>query len=564
MRNKRKLKNKVKFFLIGICLIAIVLFIILLNGNNKELRGNKLTNGLFLYQFNEDGIVDINVRDNKIYYLVEKNNEYRFFVMDIYNNKSKEIGTIKSDVCLLKDNYLSCIKGDETTIYDLKLDEIYKSKKSFNIIPYKDSFLIVEDKDIYLDNKKIRTIKNDIERFDIIDYFVAKDNTFIHFISFDDAFIYNVKDDTYEKFNYDDMYLYENGIYYSSNSKIFVKDLNNNSTKEYNNFKKDKDLSFTAVKDNILYYIDNGYLKIRNLDTNKFKYIDYKYTDSIDKMILHDNYLYIVIQGDKPKIYVVKNDEINALEYTDNEYHEILNNKISKHVSELENKYPIDIIYEKKEIDSFSNWKEKLTFEDRYEIVEDTIEGIENIFNKFGKDFISLFKHDNINGLRILIVKKVEPSSSSNVQDISGLTFGTVSNYTVIVSKGDMPYEKIFCHEMMHAIDYLSLDYKYDVAGEWLSYNPTSFAYNIKHYKDNNLENTIYSYNNDDAYFVDSYSKINQDEDRARIFENICYSGSDINFKEYPNLLKKAKYLKDTLVKYYPSLNNSKVFDGME
>ena len=58
--------------------------------------------------------------------------------------------------------------------------------------------------------------------------------------------------------------------------------------------------------------------------------------------------------------------------------------------------------------------------------------------------------------------------------------------------------------------------------------------------------------------------KINESEDCARVFENVCYA-DDVNvIKKHPNLLKKAEYLRDELIKYYPSLNSSTVFDSLK
>ena len=76
----------------------------------------------------------------------------------------------------------------------------------------------------------------------------------------------------------------------------------------------------------------------------------------------------------------------------------------------------------------------------------------------------------------------------------------------------------------------------------------------------------IYTISSDDgknAYFIDTYNKVNQYEDRARIFENICYVDGDNIIKKHPNLLKKAEYIKDELLKYYPSLNNARIFDSI-
>ena len=120
---------------------------------------------------------------------------------------------------------------------------------------------------------------------------------------------------------------------------------------------------------------------------------------------------------------------------------------------------------------------------------------------------------------------------------------------------------------MMHAIDENAFNNRYDIAGRWYDYNPKKFEYGVKNYIDGNMDYTLYSYNEEEAknaYFVDAYSKTNQSEDRARIFENVCYVGDENIIKEHENLLKKAKYIREELLKYYPSLNNSIVFDSIK
>ena len=50
----------------------------------------------------------------------------------------------------------------------------------------------------------------------------------------------------------------------------------------------------------------------------------------------------------------------------------------------------------------------------------------------------------------------------------------------------------------------------------------------------------------------------------ARVFESICFEGKDSNIKKYSHLLEKGKYLKETLYKYYPSLENTSLFEAIE
>lgn len=334
MEKQKKSKKAAVLILLGmICVIAIIAVVCFLNNKNnkkdddniKNLAGERIASGLYVYNLEEkNSIQNLSVKDEKVYYLTNKENTYKLYEIDIYTNKTKEIGSVECDLCILKEDYLVCYKGEETVAYDIGLKEVYKSNKPFTIIPYQESFLIVMDKDIYLNNEKIRTIRDDIKDFDIIKYYVSKNNTFIQFVSANDSYIYNVKEDSYNKID-DEMYLYEKGMFYGANGKIIVKNLDDNLSKEYNNFKSNNDFSLGTVKDNLYIYIDNKYLKIYNLETNKFKYLDYKFEKSIDQMIIKDNYLYLSYQGENPQIYIVKLDEVDSKEYTINEYKDTLN-----------------------------------------------------------------------------------------------------------------------------------------------------------------------------------------------------------------------------------------------
>ena len=561
------MKNKRIIIFLGILVLLMAVLLVILNNNlhNQELAGKKINSWLYEYDFEEkDSIQNIIIKDNKIYYLANKEDIYELKEISIFTNKAKKIGSIKSDVCFFYNEYLSCSKGDEKIIYNLNLKEIYKRDNFFKIVPYQNSFLIISDKDIYLNNKKIRTIKDDIKIFDINNYYVKDDNIFIEFISIDSAYIYNVKEDSYEKIELDSIYSYNKGFYYGNKDKIVINNLDINEIKEYRNF-INNDLKLTTLKDNLFFHIENNYLKIYNLETNKFRFIDYKFDNLMNKIIIDNNYLYMIYEGDNPKIYVIDLSKIDSYEYTTIEYEEMQKNKIAKKVQELENKYNnyIDIVYDVKDIEN-EKWISEIVNEDRLEMIDDELNVINKVLNKLGNDFLSTFKHDNYKGLRIVVAKGIIANKNAAVQDASGQFFCSNSHYNIILTSTiDMSSEKTFCHEIMHAIDDNASNHKYDIAGNWYDYNPKDFNYNISHFKNNNTEYTISSDDGKNAYFIDTYNKVNQYEDRARIFENICYVDGDNIIKKHPNLLKKAEYIKDELLKYYPSLNNARIFDSI-
>ena len=560
-------KKKLLLILVGVLCIGIILIIIFLLNNkdnsNKILVGTKVIDGVYKYKIEEDSYVqNIAIKDNNIYYMVNDNDTYKLNNINIYKNGNKEVGTINADMCVLNDYYISCIKDTTRTIYDFNLKEIYKSDANVEVIPYQDSYLIIEDKEIYLNNKKIRTIKDDIKKFNILKYFVKEDNTFIEFISNYDTYVYNVKDDSYYKSFYEDIYLYENGIYYGVNDQIVIEDLINNTTKEYNRFINNNDFSLSYVKDNLYYFIDDNYLKIYDLDNNKFRYLDYKFNGA-DKLLLNDNYFYL-ISSNNLEVNIIKLDEIDSNYYTFEEFKEYQKNSIAKKEEEIENKYNnVKIVYNLDEIKGTDKWVVNYVGEDKYYQLENALESIDKVLSKLGSEFLSSFKHDKYEGLRIVIVNGIITGENAGVANIAGETFETDTYYNVIITNDGVSYERVLCHEMQHAIDDNAAYRKYDIAGNWYDYNPKGFEYDIKYYNKGDNKYTTDSYE-DDAYFVDAYGKSNQFEDRARIFENMCYLDGEINIKKYPSLLKKAKYLRDEIIKHYPSISNSTVFDSIK
>ena len=270
-------------------------------------------------------------------------------------------------------------------------------------------------------------------------------------------------------------------------------------------------------------------------------------------------------RGESPVIYIVKIDELDSTYYSSSEYKEIKLNKINEKIKKLNEKYSnIEIVLDSKDIDGYDSWDSKFTNEDNYEYIDVALDDIMNVFDKLGSEFISLFKHDDYKGIRVVIANKILTSDNRNVKDIGGLSFPDNTNYNIIIAKNDQPYEKTFCHEMLHTIDEHAMNHKYDISGKWYDYNPKDFSYGINQYTNSDMSYTTSESDVNKTYFVDPYSKINQSEDRARVFENICYADDVSVIKKHPNLLKKAEYLKNDLLKYYPSLSNSTVFDSLK
>ena len=570
MKQIKAIGNK-WFFLFFLSIILIILIVVTIISiinryNNRILVGQKVGKGIYKYVINNDlTIENTSTSKDGIIYLTNDDGIYSLEELNIYTNKSRKLGSIKSDFCSLDHNYVECSKDDEITIYDTSLKKIYSSKENYSFVPYKGSFLIVKEKDIFYNGKKIRTIKDEIERFDILNYYVTKDNTYISFISINDLYIYNVKDDKYKKIDYDNIHPYDSGFYYFDFDVIIADDFK----KKIYDSKYELDINnieHSTIKDNIFFGIEKNYLEVYNLNSKKLQYLDYKFVSNIDKMLADEKYVYIIYEKSNPELYVINIEELDSKWYSLDEYREVQFSRIDKRISDIEKKYNnyINIIYKGKDVYIYDDWYEEVTKEDNYEIINEALDALENVLNKFGVDFFSTFKHDDYKGLKIAIAKEIIPDDSAAVKYINGQFFLNDDYYNVFVVKSEEPFERSLCHEFMHAIDYNADNHKYNIDNNWYDYNPKNFEYDVKNYLNYNTKYTPSEHNVNNVYFVDSYSKVNQDEDRARTFENVCYVGEENIIHKYPNLLKKAKYIKEELIKNYPVLKDSSLFDGIE
>lgn len=89
-------------------------------------------------------------------------------------------------------------------------------------------------------------------------------------------------------------------------------------------------------------------------------------------------------------------------------------------------------------------------------------------------------------------------------------------------------------------------------------------TYNNSYNKIGNYKYTLTEEDKNNVYFIDNYSYTYETEDRARVFERICSCEEDSIINNYPNLYKKGLYLKEELIKYFPSLKNTNLFSSLK
>ena len=113
-------------------------------------------------------------------------------------------------------------------------------------------------------------------------------------------------------------------------------------------------------------------------------------------------------------------------------------------------------------------------------------------------------------------------------------------------------FESLLCHEIWHATEdrIVSVDtdsFTWDV---WSPCNPEGFSY----YNDYSLTDpeqnrwTLFSTGTEDAHFIDSYSRVNAKEDRARIMEYIMAKPEyAAQIKASPAIMKKLQIMCDAI-----------------
>lgn len=158
----------------------------------------------------------------------------------------------------------------------------------------------------------------------------------------------------------------------------------------------------------------------------------------------------------------------------------------------------------------------------------------------------------------------------NNKSYIGGLA-QTYNNNLIIfidVDCSDTFFKETLVHEISHIMDY-SIDYK--LLQGWVDLMPSNIAtkaYANSYTTNVDLSYTPYNSNGSEVWFYDSYSKTFPTEDRAVIFQKMYISHVNgemtYDFKNYPNLKKKAKYYAEMIRETFDSCKNAKTLPWEE
>lgn len=539
------------------CLIGYLCIFNNKDTNEKVISGEKIVDGLYKYELDikENTNYNTKVIDNTIYYLIEKDGLYDFYKKDIYNNDSQYIGTVghNKDYCYFNKENVTCSDNETIVVYDLNLKSIYEGNHT-TVIPYKDKLIKIKDNKIYDNDTEHGTLNVKLNEYNVYDYDKFDNNLYIYYSDFyTSGCMYDYNNNTCLDAKYADSKKYQNGFYFIEKDKITIKDVNTNEEKEFDNPIKDKFLILTQIKDNTLFYFKDDYLKIYNLETGSVNLLDYRITDSVSDLVINNNLLYLI--SDKV-VYLVNLDEIKTTTYKENELNDLLEQRLLEHKKTLEEKYNITIKIRKDANLNLKLWDQKITGETEYDRINDSLDSIEEVASTFGEEFFKEFIHDEYTGIVIYIASNIDAKMS-----MAGEAFRYYDTYTIISNTYSI--KSTLYHELMHTMEDAVIAKRNDIFENWNKYNPKDFKYKIDYNEQADTYKYTPDYKDTDIYFVDNYAETNELEDRARIFENICMKTDDVILNN-KYLLEKAKYIKEEILKYYPMLNNSNIFNNIK
>ena len=579
MKRKRKLKKQFKILLFLIIIIMCAFIIRNIYNNNdffnkkindlfgnkvsnnslfksKELMGKKLTNGVYSYKLNNDfENIETRIIEGQIYYLAELKESYELYKLDIYSNKNEKIGSIEKDgvYCYFDNELVVCSKDDKIMLYNNELKKVYDDKDPI-VVPYRNDFIKVKDNTLYYKNKEYKRVNEDLTDYSVRDYAEFNDNLFIFFVKFGgNSCIYNLSKNKCE--DLDNIYLkkHSDGLFYYDDEKFYVVDKKGETKKEYTNTINKNELDLSELNNHYVYYFYNNYFRIYNLDNNKFSLLDYKISIEANSSQLYNGLFYLISENE---VTVIKLDDLSQDEISQEELNTKLENKIAEKIQKIKDDYGVEYKIKKDANLKLDVYNQVIKGETNYKKISDSLDETEDLLNLFGKEFFDEFKYGDFTGISIYLASSIK----SNM-NMSGEAFRYYDKFLMISLTDN--YKSNLCHELMHTMESALEVKNKKIFTRWSSYNPKGFKYKITfNENDSDYKYTI-KYGKGDIYFIDNYSQTNELEDRATIFEKVCMNDAK-DIINNPYLFKKAKYIESEILKYYPMLKDSAIFDSIK
>ncbi|MBR6274293.1 MAG: hypothetical protein IKR27_04710, partial [Lachnospiraceae bacterium] len=251
--------------------------------------------------------------------------------------------------------------------------------------------------------------------------------------------------------------------------------------------------------------------------------------------------------------------------------------EIRKKADELEKEYGVEILIG----DEIKSWKingyyELISTEDMYEGAKEdelysyeyTLEILEKALKQYPKGFFDMFKdYRNVGGMRFVLVGDLKNNAGSFV---AGGVSSDVGCWRNIVFDIDAPSESTPHHEIWHSVEaQIRLrDPEAFSNEEWDALNPKGFKYsnNFDKYLVDSMKYDDYiltrSFGETPGYFIEPYSTVNGQEDRATLIEPIMINETFLNpgdaypssrdyVESFPALVAKLEYMEKQYEKWF-------------
>lgn len=529
--------------------------------------GEKITNYFYNYNLNSNSLnelTDTAILNNKLFYLSNSISSYTLFSRNIYDSKENKIKEFNADWCEFTNKYVTCNNNEFIYFYNLENNReikiVYEDNTS--IIPYKDTYLKLSNNKLTLLENKNQHIFRDLKnKYLYQDFYYTKDNTFILLEKDNLLYLYNIKDNSFQKLENSNIKNYSNGFYTIDENKIIVYDLLHNNIKEYSYNEKIalESVNILAEDNKTLYLINDETLEIINLDQNFKKIINLKNYNikSLTNIFTINNYIYLenILENNLALL------DLNT--YPEKNIQTILKTSETKENNkDLFASYNINLKTKERAIIEFPDFKAELLTDET--ILNNAINKLEKIISKFNNKFFNNFYANDANGLNIYLTGNLTPSDfTSQIANPAAYSLFYNNEYMIVIDINENNLEELLCHELMHNIEFNSKSKKLDIFSQWEEFNPKDFYYSNSYTKISESDYTIKEQNINNVYFIDSYSHTYKSEDMARIFEQICSVDTSSIINNYPNLKKKGNYLKEVIVNNYPELNESTLFNSL-
>lgn len=178
---------------------------------------------------------------------------------------------------------------------------------------------------------------------------------------------------------------------------------------------------------------------------------------------------------------------------------------------------------------------------------------LEEALEKYPDGFFEQMALKNGEKLKFYLIRRLLPDGSDSLSSTIGLYGGSAGQYIALAVESLRELETLIYHEVSHAIDYTisgNGDQNY-TDEQWNQLNPGDFFYAYS-YRDNATDTSWdYIFNgtgdNEEAYFIDQYSKSFPTEDRARIMEKAMGVYPETPYFESSHLLDKLTYICDSI-----------------